>query len=105
MVWAADLVIGMTTMLLLEAYLLGRPTLAVLPRISEKEWLVTLSNGLTPTVATHNDLVQMLGTITNSSVKTSTQDILPGNCIERVVQVTVSCLAGAEPQPISPRTY
>ncbi len=38
-VYAADLVIGMTTMLLAEAAILGRPVLSVLPRASERGWL------------------------------------------------------------------
>lgn len=38
-VFAADLVVGMSTMLLAEAAILGRPVLSVLPRESERAWL------------------------------------------------------------------
>lgn len=36
---AADMVVGMTSMLLLEASLLGRPALSVVPRAEERLWL------------------------------------------------------------------
>lgn len=48
---AADLVVGMTTMLLAEAQLLGTPTLAILPRLSERAWLAPLRDGRIPAVA------------------------------------------------------
>lgn len=53
---SADLVIGMSTMLLLEAYLLRRPTLSILPRETEREWLITLQAGLTPVVYSRQSL-------------------------------------------------
>jgi hypothetical protein len=56
MLFSADLVIGMTTMLLLEAYLLRRPTLSIIPRISERKWLATLNGGLTLSVTTREEL-------------------------------------------------
>lgn len=57
---AADLVIGMSTMLLVEAYLLGCPHLSVLPRESERHWLFTLERGLTPVVSTRDSLREAL---------------------------------------------
>jgi hypothetical protein len=53
---SADLVVGMSTMLLLEAYLLRRPTLSILPRDAERHWLITLQAGLTPVVSTREAL-------------------------------------------------
>jgi hypothetical protein len=55
-VYAADLVAGMTSMLLQEAALLGRPTLAILPRLVEKEWLTTIRCGITPCVTAREPL-------------------------------------------------
>lgn len=49
-VYAADLVIGMTTSLLLEAAILGSPTLSVLPRALERQWLATVRTAVTPAV-------------------------------------------------------
>lgn len=39
--WAADMVVGMTSMLLLESFLLGTPTLMIIPRKFELEWVPT----------------------------------------------------------------
>ncbi len=60
LVWAADLVLGMTTMLLVETYLLGRPHLSILPRISERTWLYTLEQELTKTVCSREELLAIL---------------------------------------------
>lgn len=55
-VYAADLVIGMTSVLLFEAAVMGRPTLAVTPRASERAWLTSIGLGLTRHVCTSTDL-------------------------------------------------
>lgn len=47
MLYASDCVIGMTSMLLLEAAILGRPTFSIVPRIAELAWLPTIRAGLT----------------------------------------------------------
>ena len=47
---AADLVVGMTTILLVEAALLGCPTLSVIPRKQERDWLPTIPAGITRAV-------------------------------------------------------
>ncbi|MDB5104280.1 MAG: Uncharacterized protein JWP91_1969 [Fibrobacteres bacterium] len=52
LVFAADAVIGMTTLLLLEAAYLGKPILSVVPRASEAEWLWTIGEGITPCATT-----------------------------------------------------
>jgi len=39
LIWAADLAVGMSSMLLKEAMLLGTPSLAILPRRVERGWL------------------------------------------------------------------
>jgi hypothetical protein len=47
-VLCADLVIGMTTMLLFEAYVLNKQTLSVLPRKEQAEWLPNTAGSFTP---------------------------------------------------------
>jgi len=59
-VFAADLVVGMTTTLLFEAALMGRPTLSVTPRSSESEWLSSIGLGITPAVHTREALKESL---------------------------------------------
>jgi hypothetical protein len=58
--FAADLVVGMTSILLAEAALLGRKTLSILPRESEKDWLATIGAGLTPAVSRREDILPAL---------------------------------------------
>lgn len=60
LMWAADGITGMSSMLLLEAYLLRLPTLSILTRPHEAEWLVTLANGLTPIAHTRQEVRFML---------------------------------------------
>jgi hypothetical protein len=66
-VYAADLVVGMSSMLIMEAALLGRPTLAILPRLREKEWLPSIRMGITPCVTTRDELRRTLKQFTQDS--------------------------------------
>ena len=59
-VWEADVVIGMTSMLLLEAAILGRPVLSILPRQSEKAWLGPLMSNQLESVFDRGSLVNAL---------------------------------------------
>ncbi len=56
LLWCADGVVGMTTFLLVEASLLGLPTLSVLPRAEEADWLPTTADGTTPVVTARRSL-------------------------------------------------
>lgn len=57
---ACDLVVGMSSMVLVEASLLGRPTLSVVARPAERGWLPALARGMTPCVATRQALRDFL---------------------------------------------
>jgi hypothetical protein len=46
LVYVADLVVGMTSIILLEAALMSCPTLSVVPRLSETEWLPSADLGI-----------------------------------------------------------
>ena len=63
LIFCADLVVGMTTMLLLEAVLLGLKTLSIVPRQVEKDWLPTVRQGITPCVMTRPDLTTTLNAL------------------------------------------
>lgn len=58
-VLACDLVVGMSTILLIEALLLGRSTLSILPRTVEMAWLPSIAPGITP-CATRRDQIEPL---------------------------------------------
>ena len=60
LVFAADLVVGMTTMLMAEAVALGRPALAILPRVGEAAWLPAAVRGLIPIVARQGEIAPAL---------------------------------------------
>ena len=60
LVFCADLVVGMTSILLLEAALLGSRTLSAVLRPEEKDWLSTVRQGATPCVMQRADLVMAL---------------------------------------------
>lgn len=47
-VYAADAVVGMTSMFMVEAALMERPTLSIVPRAKEAAWLPTIGAGVTP---------------------------------------------------------
>lgn len=83
LVWAADLVLGMTTMLLLETYLLGRPHLAILPRTMERTWLYTTNKGLTKSVCTRSALRAILSSPYEKLV--SDMDDLPKDALKQLV--------------------
>lgn len=61
LIFAADAVIGMTTILLAEAAFLGVPTLAVIPRRVEKDWLWTVGAGLTACAQTRAEVETEVG--------------------------------------------
>ena len=60
LVFCADLVVGMTSMLIMEAALLGRPTLPILPRDIEKDWLHSIRAGMTTYVTKRSELIKVL---------------------------------------------
>jgi hypothetical protein len=64
--FAADAVIGMTSMMMIEAALLDRPTLSILPRAEEAEWLPTAACGLTPCATTRAEVAAELERLVRS---------------------------------------
>jgi hypothetical protein len=60
LLYAADVVVGMTSMLMLEASLMGLPTLAILPRIQESLWLPTIAAGVTPVATTRQAVSEQI---------------------------------------------
>lgn len=89
LIYSSDLVVGMTSMLLLEAVLLGRPSLAVLAHVTEVDFLPNVRNGLTPNVLNRQDLRKILPNLfcTDTIPSYSERDILVSNAAARVVQM------------------
>ncbi len=89
LVYASDLTVGMTSMLLLEAALLGRPTLAVLALASEAELLPSVRSGLTPHVMDRAGLRKLLPDLLRAGVALdrNMDRTLVFGATERVVKV------------------
>jgi hypothetical protein len=93
LVFAADLVVGMTTFLLVEAVLLGRPTLSILPDPAQAVWLPSAVAGLTPTVSRRPDILPMLkNQLGNVPDPTLTVRSFPEGATAQVAQIVASML-------------
>ena len=85
-VFAADLVVGMTTSLLVEAALLGRATLSILPRTLERQWLLTTATGETPTAYRREDIVNGLTDGLSRCKPRSIDSLLPPGATRRAIR-------------------
>jgi hypothetical protein len=94
LVYATDLTVGMTSMLLLEAALLGRPSLAVLAHVTEADLLPNVRNGLTPYVLNSHDLRKFLPDLlgTDSALARSEGDMLVSDAAVRVTRALSSII-------------
>lgn len=88
LIYAADLVVGMSSMLLLEAALLQRPTLSILPRLCEQDWLPTTRTGLTPCATNRADLHALLPQLLlqTTSANTDIDSVIPSGSTRRVTE-------------------
>jgi hypothetical protein len=94
LVFCADLVVGMTSIILIEAALLGRPTISITPRSLERDWLPTIGLGITTSCTNRGELVEALG---KSPTETAPDDKilafgLPAQSAEKVCQLITSVL-------------
>ena len=99
LVYAADLVVGMTTMLLVEAALLGCSVLSVVPRAVERAWLPQLADDLVLCVTTRGALRRALAErLGHALVKRPATSPDPGepSAVSRVVDLLAALLAGSQ---------
>lgn len=86
--YACDAVVGMTSMIMIEAALMGRPTLAILPRAIERQWLPTAAAGITPYATTRLAATQMIGSLLNDMLPPDTKaldQLFPHGALQRAV--------------------
>ena len=97
LVFAADLVVGMTSMLLMEAAIMGRPTLSIVPRDAEKVSLPTIRLDITPCVTTREELRTVLPDLLDRCKQPIALDtdhwVLPGS-LQRTVAFIEGLLTG-----------
>jgi len=87
LIWVSDLVLGMSSILLMEAAVAGRPTLSVVPRESERAWSPSVTEELTPAVTTRDALKKMLDAKNVAKCKQC-----EGDSVSRVTAVVLSQL-------------
>lgn len=75
LLYAADLIVGMTSMLLQEAAIMGRPTLSIVPRAAERQSLPMVRTNIIPCVSTRDDLRAILPELLAGSHKAVTSGI------------------------------
>jgi hypothetical protein len=84
-VFAADLIVGMSTSLLVEASLLGRPTLSIVPRLAEREWLPTTAAGITPCVHWREEIAPAMTIGLSGNETISNENSLPTGATARAL--------------------
>ncbi|MBN1392870.1 MAG: hypothetical protein JW947_08725 [Sedimentisphaerales bacterium] len=95
LIYASDLVVGLTTMLMLEAALMGKHTLSIVPRGAEKGWLPSVRAGITPCVTTRKQIRTVLADLLcNNSYKPNNDigEVFPSGALQRVVDFTEKIL-------------
>lgn len=81
LLWAADLVVGMSSAPLEEARAMGRPVLSVLPHPAERDWLPSLANG------------EIVRVETRAALRTALPDMMQDTrCISEMIDTDVSAL-------------
>ena len=89
LLYCADLVVGLTSILIVEATLLGTPTLSITPRAKEAAWLSTIEMKLTPMATTREEIRQLLPSAMKAprlpinEVKTA----FPTDCASRALDI------------------
>lgn len=74
--FVADLVVGMSSHMLIEAVLLGRPTLSVLPREEEREWLPAIASGLTRCATTREGVQSNVGELLGPTRPVTSEEVI-----------------------------
>jgi hypothetical protein len=93
MLYAADLVVGMTSMSLIEATLMNRPALAVIPRATEKKWIPSFWRESIPYVTNRDALKGKLDTMLASSDSYRTPEYVMQGSINRNISVISKILS------------
>jgi len=95
LIYISDLVVGLTSMLLMEAALLGKTTLSIIPRPKEKDWVPGIELGFTACVTTRAQLCHCLPVMMcgNSTDPAAVLDrVIPRRTLERCVEFVENLL-------------
>lgn len=75
-VFGSDHIFGMTSTLMIEAALLGKPTFSILPRPNERDWLPTIRAGLTESAVSSDELALSLPAFLKKESSVSKEAVL-----------------------------
>lgn len=95
-VFSADLVVGLSTVLLDEAAILGAPTLAVLPRRSEVDWLQSVGWGATHAVSERTHLRRWLPRLLQGERPAGPIELPPPGAEARLAAFVADVLSGGQ---------
>jgi len=87
-IYAADFVVGLSSIVLYEAAVLGCQTVSILPRQSEESWLGSIAAGLTPCLHTREEIKEYFENETRPMVR----DITPVGASDEMVRVMTHVL-------------
>jgi hypothetical protein len=92
--FAADLVVGMTSMVLVEAALMEIPTVSIIPRPQEKDWLPTIAAGITPCCQYSCQIEPALRSALNKDNSTGTRliEVFPSGATQLLTSIAVYAL-------------
>jgi hypothetical protein len=94
LIYVSDVVVGMTSMILLEAALMGKRTLSIIPRELEKEWLPSIDANITLCSWSTSDIKLLLEKClrANSIDEDVLTQFFPFNSTERVAELVCKLL-------------
>ena len=98
LLFAADAVVGMTSIILHEAVLLGRPTLSIVPRSCERNWLSTIEAGLTPCAGSSAEIEAYLCNLMDDvdmPDADALQSMFPKDAAKRMISMVNDIIHGA----------
>lgn len=85
LIMVSDKVVGLSSVLLAEAVLLGRPTLSIVPRGIEREWLITSASGITPCATNRQEVrYQIADEMSSAAPSADIEKVMPKGATMRV---------------------
>jgi len=101
-IYAADLVVGVTTFLLVEAALLERPTISILPDPGQRAWLPSAVCGPTRVVALRAEIADALAAaLVETPDRQALEACFPSGAAARVADAIMARLADASPVDVA----
>ncbi len=98
--------VGMTSMPLTEAVLMGVPALSVLPRAIEAQWLSCTALGLVPVAATRDEVAPSIASAlggANQPAREAVDSAFPHGAIENAAAAVRRMLGDGSERPVIPR--